>query len=69
MHSREGMTQGGPLALATYNIGLLPPIKNLKTEFSDISQPWYTDDTCALEKFIRVKAYCVLLEGHSQGRG
>ena len=30
MHSKEGVPQGGPIAMIAYGIGILPHIKNLK---------------------------------------
>ena len=43
MHSREGVIKGGPLAMITYGLGIIPLIKNLKTAHPDITQPWYAE--------------------------
>ena len=51
MHSREGVTQGGPLAMIAYGIGIITHIKNLKREIPDVTQPWYADDARALGMF------------------
>ena len=40
LHSKEGVTQGDPLAMIAYRIGILPLIKNLKREIPDVTQPW-----------------------------
>ena len=48
MHSREGVTQGDPLAMVTYGIGILPLIKWLKEEFPDVNHLWYADDAISL---------------------
>jgi hypothetical protein len=41
LHSREGVTQGDPLAMVGYGVGVLPLIRKLKGEFPQVSQPWY----------------------------
>ena len=43
-HSKEGVTQGDPLAMITYYIGVLPLIRVLRTNHTQVSQPWYADD-------------------------
>ena len=53
LHSREGMTQGDPLAMVAYGIGTLPPIKTwnrifMKSPSPDVTQPWYPDNAGAL---------------------
>ncbi len=45
--SKEGVTQGDPLAMVMYGLGLLPLIRNLKTEGPDLHQPWYADNAGA----------------------
>eukprot|EP00978_Attheya_sp_CCMP212_P002012 scaffold4137_cov26-Attheya_sp.AAC.2 len=39
--SMEGATQGDPLAMFIYGMGLLPLIRRLKSEVDDVSQPWH----------------------------
>ena len=39
LHSREGVTQGGPLEMIAYEIGILPPINNFKQDVPDVPQP------------------------------
>ena len=51
------MTQGDPLAMIAYGIGILPLINNLKREIPDITQPWYAYDTEALGTFARIDTY------------
>ena len=42
LHSKEGVTQGYPLVMMAYGIGILTLIKNLKREIPDVKHPWYT---------------------------
>ena len=37
LHSREIVIQGDPLAMVSYSIVILPPIKNLKENFPDVT--------------------------------
>ena len=48
LHSREGVTQGGPISMEAYGIGILLLIKNLKVVFPDATQTWYAGDAGAL---------------------
>ena len=57
MHSDEGVTQGGPLAMITYRIGILPLINNLKRVIPDVTHTWYADDAGALVTFARIETY------------
>ena len=63
------MTQGDPLSMVTCGIGILPLIKNLKAEFPDATQPWYTDNDGSLCTFADVYLYCNLLRQFGPGRG
>ena len=47
LHSKEGVTQGDPLAMITYGIGVLPLIRELQDTHPRATQPWYADDTGA----------------------
>ena len=52
---REGVTQGEPLAMVAYEIGVLPLIKRLKSAYPGVIQPWYADDVGARLYFISLK--------------
>ena len=54
MESREGITQGCPLATTGYGLVMLPIIRQLKIEFSDIIYPWSADDGAVVSKLERV---------------
>ena len=41
------MTQGDPLAIITYDIGILQIIHELRDVNPQFKQPWYADDTGA----------------------
>ena len=55
--------------MITYGIGILPFIKNLKQDISDITQPWYADDSGALGTFARLETYFYSLTRQGLGRG
>ena len=48
LQRKEGMTQGGPLAMISYGIGILPLICNICNPHGvhpHVTHPWYSDDT------------------------
>ena len=45
LFSKEGVTQGNPLAMVCYGTGFLPLIRQLKVGFSTAKQQWYADDS------------------------
>ena len=47
LHSKERVTQGEPLDMISYGIGVLPLIRNLREAHPRITQPWYADDAGA----------------------
>ena len=42
-HSKEGVTQGDPLAMIAYGIGVLPLIRELQNAHPWFTQTWYAD--------------------------
>jgi hypothetical protein len=52
LFSKEGVTQGDPLAMFWYRIGILPLICIFKKEdFPEVRQPWYANDAGASGSF------------------
>ena len=49
LHSKEGVTQGDPLSIISYGIGVLPLIRELRYTHPCVTQPWYADDAGAGE--------------------
>ena len=63
------MTQGDPLAMIAYGIGILPLINNLKREIPDVTQTWYADESGALGTFARLETYFDSMTHQGLGRG
>jgi hypothetical protein len=55
--SREGVTQGDPLAMVGYGVGVPPLIRRLKEEFPCVSQPWYANNAGAGAGFTDILAF------------
>ena len=47
LYSKEGVTQGDPLAMVTYGLGILPLIQELWKSHPSVTHPWYTSDAGA----------------------
>ena len=56
------MTQVHPLVIVAYRIGFLPLIKRLKSNYPDITQPWYANNAGALGMFDNLEQYFDLLK-------
>ena len=69
LHSIEGVTQGGDLAMIAYGIGILSLIKNLKREIPDVTHPWYAENAGDLGMFARLETYFDSLTNQGLGRG
>ena len=39
LHSKEGVTQGYPLTMIAYGLGILPLIRDLQTSYPSVNQP------------------------------
>ena len=58
--SKEGVTQGDPLAMALYGIALLPLAELLRKACPEVLQPWYADDA-AMQGRAQAVAKCFQL--------
>jgi hypothetical protein len=67
--SKEGVTQGDPLAMVMYGVGLLPLIRILKKTVPDLHQPWYADDAGAGGTFQNIRLYFEKLQEFGPPRG
>ena len=57
----RGCDTGDSLAMVAYVIGILPLIKNLKTDFPDITQPRYSDEAGELGTFFKSQGIFALV--------
>ena len=55
------MTQGEPLEMITYGIGILPLINNLKYEIPDVTHTGYTENAIVLGMFAIIETYLNLV--------
>ncbi|WP_288993061.1 hypothetical protein, partial [uncultured Marinobacter sp.] len=69
IHSKEGVTQGDPLSMFAYGVGLLPLIRALKESFPAMDQTWYADDAGAGGKFDAIKQHFAKLQEIGQHYG
>ena len=67
LRSMEGTTQGDPIAMAMYAIGLAPLIRRL--EMSDAHQVWFADDSAAGAKLSVLRRWWDLLNDISPAYG
>ena len=67
MLSQEGTTQGDPLAMAMYAIGILPLIHRLKGE--SVKQVWYADDATAGAQLAHLRDWWDRLVEHGPDYG
>ena len=69
LHSKEGVTQGDPLAIIAYGIGVLPFIRELWDAHPRVTQPWYADDVGAGGAFKDVQAHFQDLQARGPAQG
>ena len=65
----EGVTQGDPLSMILYIIGMLPLTRLLKRDVPGCNQPWYTDDAGAASSFDDIIPFLKLLSTKGAARG
>ena len=69
LHIKEGVTQGDPLAMIAYGIGVLPLIRELREAHPRVTQPWYADDAGSGGTFTKVQAHFQDLQVWEPARG
>ena len=69
MPSKEGVTQGDPLAMITYGIGVLPLNRELREAHPRVTQPWYADDAEVGKMFKDMQAHFQDLRVRGPARG
>ena len=69
LHSKEGVTQGEPLSMIAYGIGLLPLIRELWNAHPWVTHPWYADDAGAGGTFQKILEHFWDLQVRGPARG
>ena len=62
LYNREGVVQGDQLYMVAYGIGVILLTKLPKASYTDVTQPWYTDNYDALDTFDNIGLYVNSLE-------
>ena len=57
LSSKEGTTQGDPLAMAMYALALTPFVQHLHDEHDNTNQIWYADDSAAASKLRQLRRW------------
>ena len=69
LHSKEGVTQGYPLAMIAYRIRVLPLIRELQDAHPRVTQPWYADEMGAGGEFRHIQEHFQDLQARGPTRG
>ena len=69
LHSREGITQGDPLAIIAFSISIIPFIKNLKRYIPNFTELWYANNAGELGTFAIIGTYFNSLTRQRSDRG
>ena len=69
LFSKEGVTQGDPLAMVAYGLGILPLILELRTAHPSVTHLWYADDAWVGGTFGGIRQHLVDLMVRGLPRG
>ena len=64
VQSRKGVTQGDPISMVTYGLGILPIIRFIKTLVLAPHQPWYADSATIIASWALIVQYFNTLTNH-----
>ena len=69
LYSKEGVTQGDPLAMVLYGLAMVPLSKQLREEFPQVLQAWYADDAAVEARCSQIGKYQTRLRELGPSRG
>ena len=69
LNSKEGVTQGDPLAMIAYDIRVFPLIRELWGSHPRVTPPWYVHYAGAGGKFVHILAHLWDLQARGPPRG
>jgi hypothetical protein len=69
LYSQTGITQGCPLSMFCYGLGLLPLIRNSKCQFPQLFHAWLADDGTAAGKLSDLQAYFLFFQREGPKHG
>ena len=57
LNIKEGVTQGDPLTMVAYGLGMLPLIQELQATYPRVTQLFYADDAGAVDTFAVIQRH------------
>ena len=54
---KKEVTQGDPLAMIIYGLGIRPLIQDLRTDHPIVNQPWYDNDSRVIGTFSGIRRH------------
>ena len=69
LYIKEGVTQGYPISIIFYGIGVLALIREIRGAHPCVTQPWYAEDVGSGGKFTRILAHLRDLHARVPPRG